>query len=68
MPNHRKSRHRNAWSPIVPGVGVGETGWREESFLIVGNSRDVARALGRRYGQNAIVAGRTGEPAALVYC
>jgi hypothetical protein len=34
----------------------------------VGISLDEAVALGRRFGQNAIVAGRCGAAAELVYC
>lgn len=40
----------------------------EESLLIHGISRDEAVALGRRYGQNAIVAGAGGGPAELIFC
>jgi YD repeat-containing protein len=40
----------------------------EPSLLILGIPLDDARALGREFGQLAIVAGRLGEPACLVAC
>jgi Protein of unknown function (DUF3293) len=51
------------------GHGVGRDGqWPPEpSFLIVGISEADAVELARRFGQNAIVAGRPGEPAQLVW-
>jgi hypothetical protein len=39
----------------LPAEGIGPTGWREESFLVPGISRDDAVALARKYRQNAIV-------------
>ncbi|MEQ8790844.1 MAG: DUF3293 domain-containing protein [Pirellulaceae bacterium] len=52
------------------GEGVPESGdWEpEQSLLILGIPCDDAKQLGRKYGQNAIVAGRRSEPAALVIC
>ena len=40
---------------VLPAEGIGPTGWREESYLLPGISRDDAIALARKYGQNAIV-------------
>lgn len=54
----------------VSGEGAGDDGeWPpERSFFIPGITRDEAVALGRRYGQRAIVAGRRGGAAELVWC
>ena len=51
------------------GAGVGRDGtWPPEpSFLVVGISEAEARDLAGRFGQNATVAGRIGEPARLVW-
>lgn len=50
------------------GSGVGRDGtWREASLLIVGISEPDVVELARRYGQNAIVAGRARESARLVW-
>ena len=40
----------------------------EPSLLILGLPLDDARALGRQFGQLAIVVGRSGQPARLVAC
>ena len=40
----------------------------EASLLVLGISREDAVALGRRFGQNAIVAGQAGAMAELIYC
>lgn len=50
------------WSYIY-GVGIGEdTTWPpEESLLVLGISAAEAVALGRRFGQNALVFGRQNE-------
>jgi hypothetical protein len=55
---------------FLEGEGVGEDPrWPpERSILILGIESEEARALGRRFGQLAIVVGRTGEPARLVAC
>jgi hypothetical protein len=52
------------------GEGVGEDGtWPPEpSLLVIGIAREDAVALGRRYGQEAIVAGERGTAALLVLC
>ena len=51
------------------GQGVGRDGrWPPEpSFLIVGIQWAAAVELGKRFGQNAVVVGRVGEPARLVW-
>jgi hypothetical protein len=55
---------------FLDGEGVGEDErWpAEPSILILGIEPDDARALGRQFGQLAIVVGRTGQPARLVAC
>jgi hypothetical protein len=46
-----------------------EPGWSpEQSLLVLGIGRDEAIALGRRYGQNAIVVGAADARAELVEC
>jgi len=52
------------------GEGVpDEPGWEpERSVLVLGLDLDEARALGRRFGQLAIVAGGAGEAPRLVWC
>ncbi len=56
--------------PVLHGEGVGDDGgWPPEpSLLVLGLTRADAVALARRFGQEAIVAGRRGAPAELVYC
>jgi hypothetical protein len=54
--------------PHYPGISVGPAGdWAEPSFLVVGLSEGEAVELARHFGQNAVVAGRVGEPARLVW-
>jgi hypothetical protein len=55
---------------FLDGEGIGEDSrWpAEPSVLILGIESDDARALGRQFGQLAIVVGRAGEPARLVAC
>ena len=55
---------------FLEGEGIGaDTGWpAEPSILILGIESDAARALGRQFGQLAIVVGRAGQPARLVAC
>jgi hypothetical protein len=52
------------------GHGVGSEGpWPPEvSLLVIGLSMDDAQALGRRFGQLAIVVGRARAPATLLAC
>lgn len=55
---------------VYDGRGVPDRGdWvPEESLLILGIDAAAATALGRRYGQRAIVAGRAGGCAELHWC
>jgi hypothetical protein len=55
---------------FLEGEGIGaDTRWpAEPSILILGIESDAARALGRQFGQLAIVVGRAGQPARLVAC
>ena len=61
----------SAWH-FETGVGRGEPAdgaWvPEASVLVLGINQSEALALGRRYGQLAIVVGRHGEPAKLIEC
>lgn len=61
---------RQAGYTVFPGEGVGQDGaWPPEpSLLILGISLEDAIELGRRFGQAAIVAGRSSEPAELILC
>jgi hypothetical protein len=54
----------------LEGAGVpARSDWQPEaSLLVLDISKADAVALGRRFGQNAIVAGRLGEAAELIYC
>lgn len=56
--------------PYLPGRGIGaDGGWpSEESLLILGIARPAALALGRRFGQLAIVCAARGEPVELAIC
>jgi hypothetical protein len=56
--------------PVFGGESVLDpAAWPPEpSLLILGMPPNEARSLGRRFGQLAIVAGRRGEPAALIPC
>lgn len=56
--------------PLVHGAGVPlEPGWTPEpSVLVLGLSRPVALELARRYEQHALVCGRRGGVAELVWC
>lgn len=61
---------RETSRPVLRGEGAGDDGhWPPEpSLLVLGLSRADAVALARRFGQVAIVAGRRGAAAELVYC
>ncbi len=52
------------------GQGIGDVGeWpAEESILIIGIGEPMARTLGQRFGQNAILIGRRGAAPALLWC
>jgi hypothetical protein len=53
----------------LPGEGVGDPAWTpEESLLVLGISRGKAVAVGREFGQLAVVVGRRDGPARLVPC
>lgn len=54
----------------LSGIGMGDApGWPPEpSLLLVGIDRARARRIARLFGQNAIVAGRRGGAAELVWC
>ena len=56
--------------PARHGQGVGQgTDWpAEPSFLIAGLDKERALVLGQRFGQAAIVGGRSGRPAELWWC
>ena len=53
---------------FYPGRGQDAEGaWpAEESFLVFGLQREVARQAGQRHGQNAVVWGEVGGPAQLI--
>lgn len=53
-----------------PGVGIGDGGdWEpEESRLVLGITEEQARAIAKRWEQNAIVVGEAGEVARVVWC
>ncbi|MFN6962361.1 MAG: DUF3293 domain-containing protein [Pyrinomonadaceae bacterium] len=61
---------RSAGYDLYPGYGSSTTGeWPPEpSVLILAIERDTAIALGRRYGQLAIVFGRVGQAPELIWC
>lgn len=53
---------------LAPSVGRSPDGkWREEGFTVFGIGLEEALAIGRRFGQNAIVYGQ-GERVALAWC
>ena len=54
----------------LPGLGEGDDSrWpAEPSFLVLGTSVLQAKRLARRFNQSAIVMGRLGGPAVLVWC
>lgn len=55
----RKGKH-----PSLRGLGLGTEGWKgEPSFLAAGFSRKESAALGKKFGQNAVVwAGKDAVP------
>ncbi|MBU6159130.1 MAG: DUF3293 domain-containing protein [Bacteroidetes bacterium] len=48
-------------------VGTDPTWGPEKSFLIIGINKDEAITIGKKYRQNAIVAGKINEPAELLW-
>ena len=56
--------------PMLEGEGLGTGGdWPSEpSLLVLGIGASEALALGREFGQVAVVIGRLGEPARLCFC
>lgn len=51
------------------GCGIADDGgWREQSAWVAGISAADAAALGRAFGQNAVVAGRLDDVAELLWC
>lgn len=54
----------------LPGEGIGaDAAWQpEESLMVLGMGRKEAKALGRSFGQLAVVVGHRGFPARLVPC
>jgi hypothetical protein len=73
LPRWRNERRQRALAWLLPlallgaGVGAGAT-WVEESLLALGVTAGRARRLARQFGQNAVVAGRRGGPARLIWC
>ncbi len=65
-----KRNLRTAGYTWLPGEGIGDDpSWPpEESLMVLGISRGKAVALGRHFGQLAVVVGRRGEPARLLPC
>lgn len=55
---------------FYPGRGIpADSIWDpEESFLVIGMSRESAVGIGREFGQNAVVWGARGEAAVLLDC
>ena len=55
---------------FFPGEGIGDdAGWpSEESFLVLGMSGDQAAAIGRDYGQLAVVTGQYRGAPELTWC
>lgn len=64
----KRSLREAGWR-YLEALGVpDQSGWEpEHSVLIQGIDRETAVALGRRWGQNAIVFGKAGEPPELVW-
>lgn len=74
-PDNRQAQDALEWAvrarySSLPGVGAATDGdWPpEEGLFIFGIPEAEAVELGRRFEQNAVVCGRKGEPARLVWC
>jgi hypothetical protein len=65
-----KRNLKSAGYECLSGEGIGDDPFwpPEESLMVLGISRGKAVALGRHFGQLAVVIGRRGEPARLVPC
>jgi hypothetical protein len=63
------ARLRTAGLQALPAAGIPATGnWSaEESLFVPGLAPGAARTLARVFGQNAILAGRRGGPARLIW-
>ena len=73
LPRWRNERRQRALARLLPlallGAGIGEdVSWAEESLLAFGVAAGRARRIARQFGQNAIVAGRRGGTAQLIWC
>jgi hypothetical protein len=73
LPRWRNERRQRALARLLPlallGAGVAADGrWAEESLLAFGVPPGRARRLARQFGQNAVVVGRRGVPARLLWC
>jgi hypothetical protein len=54
---------------VVDAIGVAvDENWSEDSLFVPGLSRAEAERLGRAYGQVAVLVGRVGAPAELLFC
>jgi hypothetical protein len=54
---------------LFPGKGIGDDGaWEELSVLVLGISHAEALAIGRAWGQLAVLLGSRGEPARVTSC
>jgi len=60
-------RSEPATDRILPGIGVGPSGWHEASLFVVGPGRERFRQLCHSYGQLACVVGRGAGAAELLW-
>ena len=74
LPRWRNERRQRGLAKLFPmallGAGIGvDVGWApEESLLALGVAAGRARRVARQFGQKAIVAGRRGGAAQLIWC
>lgn len=76
-PEENEKRHAGLLAEVVrhgwpfrqaSGEPAPEDGWRpEKSLFVAGVGREKAAALGAKFGQNAVVFGRAGEAAELLW-
>lgn len=60
--------HAGGWG-VAPAIGEAEDGsWSEQSLFIPGLPRADAERFGRAHGQVAVLVGRVGAPAELLFC